>query len=306
MDDAFFRQAEQNIVQLIHEKKYKEAYSFAKQFLERFPHEKTFIKLKEQIEEAVEEENESLVNEKLQNLKPLYKEEKYEEILKGLKELLILSPNSSKLQKLYQEAQIKYQNQVAVSQEKFEKKQRARLDELLKTNETLLIEEIFLLETQNSDVPRIRKLAQEYRDKVIEKKIKEKGELIYSDKYDAIANFLEQLRHIDKENPRIAEIENITGGKKLTNQSEQKSEYIYAGQTHLDTLMKLKKYDKVMTAAEEILKTDPNNETAKNLLEEATQLFFAQTREESIDSINKNLPALKQEYKEDKTKFTTI
>ena len=61
-----------------------------------------------------------------------------------------------------------------------------------------------------------------------------------------------------------------------------------------------------MTAAEEILKTDPNNETAKNLLEEATQLFFAQTREESIDSINKNLPALKQEYKEDKTKFTTI
>ena len=219
---------------------------------------------------------------------------------------MILSPNSSKLQKLYQEAQIKYQNQVAVSQEKFEKKQRSRLDELLKTNETLLIEEIFLLETQNSDVPRIRKLAQEYRDKIIEKKIKEKEELIYSDKYDAIANFIEQLRKIDKDNPRIAEVENISGGKKLTNQSEQKSEYIYAGQTHLDTLMKLKKYDKVMAAAEEILKTDPDNKTAKQLLEEATQLFFAQTREESISSINKNLPDLKQEYKKDKTKFTTI
>ena len=74
MDDAFFRQAEQNIIQLIHEKKYKEAYSLVKQFLERFPREKTFIKLKEQIEEAVEEENESLVNEKLKSLKPLYKE----------------------------------------------------------------------------------------------------------------------------------------------------------------------------------------------------------------------------------------
>lgn len=306
MEDAFFRQAEQNIVQLMHDKKYKEAYSLVKQFLERFPHEKTFIKLKKQIEEAVEEENESLINEKLESLKPLFKEEKYEEILKILKELLTLSPNSSKLQKLYQETQIKYQNQVTVSQEKFEKKQRARLDELLQTNETLLIEEIFLLETQNSDVPRIRKLAQEYRDKVIEKKIKEKKELIYSDKYDAISNFIEQLKKIDPNSPRITELENIVGGKKLVNQSEQKSEYIYAGQTHLDTLMKLKKYDKVIKVSEEILKTDPENITAKKMLEEATRLFFAQTKEESIDSINKNLPALKQEYEKDKTKFTTI
>jgi hypothetical protein len=74
----------------------------------------------------------------------------------------------------------------------------------------------------------------------------------------------------------------------------------------LDTLVKLKKFDKAMKAAEEILKVDPENKEAKEVLEDSAGKYKDQVKDLAVDSINKNLQGLKTEYDKDKTKFIKI
>ena len=98
MDIAIYlAQEEQKINGLIGSKRYSEAYNACKQLLLRFPEEKDLLKIKKRIENEVAEENEKIIEEKLNSLKPLWKSNSYADILKTLKELLALSPNNSKI-----------------------------------------------------------------------------------------------------------------------------------------------------------------------------------------------------------------
>lgn len=303
---AYYEQLEQKINFLITEKKFKEAFSLCKDCIKQFPTESRFSKLINKIEEAVEEENEKIIKDKIEAMKPLWKEEKYLEILRILKDLLRLAPNNSKLRNLYLEAEESYKKQFEKLNEKFNKEQHKRLDEILKNNSGQLTEELYILEKENPGNQNVKNLVLEYEDKLIAKKIEDKKELINSNKYDVIENFLDELRKINKLNKRIQDVEVEIKSRKLEGEIVQTKEFVYGGEKHLDTLVKLEKFDKAIKAAEEILKVDPQNISAKEVLTFSKKKYKNQLRGLAADSIINDFQNLKIEYDQDKSKFIKI
>ena len=303
---AYFDQFEQKINVLLTEKKYRDAFNLCKEILLKYPEEKRFIKIKEKIEEAVSEENERIIKEKLEGLNPLWKEEKYSQILRTLKELLQVDPNSLKMKKLYQEAEILYRKQFEKFQEDFNKKQNRRLTDLLDNNPLILMEELYILERENPNNESVKKLVADFRDKLIAKKIREKEELLNSTKYDVIENFIQELIKIDKGNGRIQELEKQIKKRKFSTETDQTKEFVYSGEKHLDTLMKLKKYDKAIKVANEILTIDKNNIPVKRMLEKAKEKYSGQLRDLAAASILDHFQELKTRYSQDKSRIIKI
>ena len=303
---AYFDQLELKINSLLNDRKFKEAFSLCRETILQYPNETRFVKIKERIEKAVEEENENIIKNKLEEIKPLWKEEKYLEILKTLKNLLAASPNNSKLKNLYLDAEKLYRKQYENLNEKFNKDQRIRLDSILKENPSQLAEALYILTKENSGNTIVKNLVSEYEEKLITKKIEDKRELINSNKFDVIEGFLDDLRKINRFSKKIQEIESQIKSRKLEGEIVQTKEFVYGGEKYLDTLVKLKKFDKAMKAAEEILKVDPENKEAKEVLEDSTGKYKDQVKDLAVDSINKNLQGLKTEYDKDKTKFIKI
>lgn len=288
------------------DKKYREAFNICKDCILKYPEESRFIKLKGRIERAVVEQNEKVIKDKLDTLKPLWKTGKYSDILISVKELLKIDPTNSKLKDIYQEAEIAYRKQFEKLQVEFNKKQNERLTELLNTNANQLIEELFVLEKENPNNQNVRILVADFRDKLIARKINDKKELLNSEKYEDIDHFLQELINIDRSNKRIQDVSQQVKARKVETATTQAKEFVYSGEKYLDTLMKLGKYDKVIKAASEILQVDKNDKYAESTLKTAKRKYSNQLRNLAADSILKNLPALKSEYLKDKSKFVRL
>lgn len=305
-DSPYFDQLEQNIQSLLSEKKFKQAYEMCVKVLDKIPGEPRFLKIKTKIESAVEEENGKIIEKTIEDIKPLLSEKKYEVALKKLEPLLQVSKNNNRLNNLIVETQQKYQEQIEELKRDFEKNQRARLTKILEQSPERMIDELYFLETNNSGDEVTKKLVTEFRDKLIERKIKDKKELVDSDKFDIIYNFIQELKKIDDKNPRIKELDDVTKRRQNETQMENKGEFVYKGENYLSTLMKINKYSEAIQVAEEILKTDPNNGEVKGILEEAKSKFFEQSRDEVADIIAKDKTSEKAEYDKNKENFTAI
>lgn len=305
-NNPYFDQLEQNIRLLLSEEKFREAYKICIEAISKYPEEKKFLKLKETIEKAVEEKNEKLINKKIGEISHFWKEEKYGEILKELRPLLQIGPNNKHLKSLIVDAQDKYEKQIKVLQINFQKTQTEKFEKLLKEDENQLVQELLLLERSNPQNKLVQNITTEFRDKLIKKKIKEKEDLIYSDKFADIKNFIDQLKKIDDANKEILELEKFIKERQLGTQVEDQNEFLYKSEEHLFTLMRLKKYDKAVKVAEEILELDKNNKKVFKMLKEAESYLFSQTRDESINAIQKNLPELKTQYAKEPDKFIKI
>lgn len=305
-DSPYFDQLEQNVISLLSEKKFKQAYEMCVKVLDKMPGEPQFLKLKKRIEDAVEEENDKIVEKTISDLKPLWSEKKYAEILKKLEPLLQVSKNNSKLNNLIIEAQEKYRDQIEELKKGFEKNQRARLTKIFEESPERMIDELYFLETNNSGDEVTKRIVAEFRDKLIEKKIKDKKDLIQSDKFDVIYNFIEELKKIDDKNQRIKELDEKTRKRQHSTQLENKGEFVYKGENYLSTLMKINKYAEAIRVAEEILQTDPSNGEVKGILEDAKSKFFDQSRDETVDLLTKNQSSEKTDYDKNKDSFTII
>ncbi len=305
-DKAFFTQVEQNIEIMISEGKLKDAYEKCKGYLSEYPDEDVFIDLMRKIEDRVEEKNNKLIKGKIDEVKPLWAKNDYVGILNKLKPLLEIGPNNTKLKGLIQKAQEEYRDEVEQLQKNFKEQNEEKLNKLLKNDEKGLLEELFAMEKNSPGNKQVLEMTKRYRDILIKMKIDGKEDLIYSEKFEDIAHFISQLKRIDKDSKRINDLE---GGLRLRQhgtQVEEKDEYIYKSYTHLDTLMRLGKYDKATRVAEELLAVDKSNKKLLEIKKKAERKVNIKSREDAINSIEENLPALKKDYKADKTQFIKI
>jgi hypothetical protein len=305
-ESAYFSQAEKNINSRLANKKYDEAYNICLSYIRNYPNEKGFLKLKEKIEEAVRLENEKVIEAKFDEVKILWKENKYAEILNKLRPLLQIAPHNEKLKKQILKAQKIYQKETDKMREEFNKKQIKKFNELMEKDENQFIEDLFLLEKNNPGNKDVQTLTSFFRNKLIEKKISEKEDLIYSDKFDSINNFISQLKKIDEKNTKIEELEKLIKTRQHKSQISDKSEFIFKSTDYLDTLMKLKKYDKAIQVATEILDINKTNKKVEKILKKAKDKFFKQTKKETIKSICENIDTLKADFEKEKDKFVKL
>ncbi|MFA6917324.1 MAG: hypothetical protein WC285_00605 [Candidatus Gracilibacteria bacterium] len=305
MDNAFIQQSRKNINMLLASKKYKEAYDLCNAILSRYPTAE-FEKLRRLIEKESEKANEEIVNEKLGELDPLWDDEKYAEILNGIRNLQKYAPNSQKLKDLYAKAQKLYLDQVEKLKKQFHKEQSKKLTRFLNEDPEGLMSELYKLERTNPGNVEVTEIVKDFRGKLIHKKITEKKELFDSDKYDVIQSFIDSLKKIDGKNEEIAELEKSMKQKKADNLIKEHKEFIFKGESYLETLVRLKKFSEAIKVAQEILSVDSNNKEAKKLLKKARNEYFNQTKDRSAEMIETDFEKLKKEYKEDKNKFVKI
>ncbi len=302
----YFEQIEQNINMLLSDKKYKEAYKLCVDFLNKFPEERTFIKLKEKIEEEVADENAKIVEEKINSTSKFFETKNYAEILRTLQPLLKLAPNHKKLQKEILKAQQLYKEQIEETQESLLKNQREKLEKILKENPELILDELIYIERNQPGNHQIENLINEYKEKYINKKIEEKKELINSDKFDSIYHFIEQLRKVDDKNATLNKLETKIKNRQHGNQIDETKEFVFSSENHLLTLMKIKKYDKAIKVAEEILESDKSNTRVAKILKDAQDKFYSQSRDAVAELIVQNQKTVDNEYQQNKDGFITL
>jgi hypothetical protein len=200
-----------------------------------------------------------------------------------------------------------YAKQIEVNQKDKLAELEMKSDNLINTEqEEGLLQELYKLEKNNIGNYKIQELVKKIKTKIIKRKIKEKSDLIYSDKYNAIANFIESLKRIDDHSDDVAKMEKEVRGRVEGKQQENKNEFIFNGKNYLQTLMHLKKFDKAVKVAQELLEVDENDKFVKSVLKKAESKMFSQTRDSSIVSIEESKEYLKREYSKEKDKFVKI
>ncbi|MFA7685596.1 MAG: hypothetical protein WCX95_02250 [Candidatus Gracilibacteria bacterium] len=306
MDNAFIQQARRNIDLLMASKKYQEALNLCNAISSRYPDDRDFKKMTITIQDEAEKANESMIDTKLEEMDPLWDQEKYQEILNGIKYLLRYSPNHKKLQNLYKKAQELYTKQITTLKKQFQKEQSEKLERFLENDPEKLINELYTLERTNPGNTDVMAMTKIFREKLVSKRIAEKKDLIYSDKYDVIETFIESLKKIDEKNTEITKLEKLIKQRKVDNFMEQRKEFVYKGENYLGTLIRLKKYAEAIKVAQELLTIDKNDKEVLSLFEKAKDLYFKQTRDQTVLAIEKNSTNLKAEYQASKENFIKI
>lgn len=305
-ENPYLNQLEQRINLLIAENNIKAAYELCKQVLLKVPNEKRFISLKKDIESKIEKENKKLIETKIKESEPLIETGKYVEVLISLKPFME-SYQTPKLIKFYEKVAELYGKQKKQEEEAKIKELKKKFAYLLKNNhDEKILQEIIILEKNNSGNLELQKFIREYKTKIIDKRIKEKTELIHSDKYIAITNLLNELKKIDNNSEIIFKLEKDLKDRMNFKQIQGKNDFISNGKNYIETLINLKKYDKAIKVAEELLEIDKNNKSILKMLKKADKKLFRETRDTSVAAIETNKDTLKNEYKNNKDKFIKI
>jgi hypothetical protein len=305
-DSAFIDQACQKIRRLIAQEKLKEAHKICYELSQQYPKELDFKGLLNEIETEVEEKNQKIAEEKLEEIEPLWKEKKYDKIISELQEIAKAIPSNKIIKQQIEKAKQKYSEQVENLQKEFFSKQRARLEKLLDTNTFEFQSELYILESNNPQNSKIKDMVKELKGELINKKIKEKTELLKSTKHQDIKNFIAELKKIDPQNENLRRLDENTRIRTHKDQIDEKKEYIHSGFSQYEELIKIKKYDKAIKVAEEILKADHRNKAAIKAKRKAEKLFYYHTKSLVIKEIEKSAPAIRKSYKKKPANFIKL
>lgn len=177
--DPYFSQVEKKIYRLVADKRFQDAYSEAKQLVSKYLGDDDAVKILKMVERAVVQNNKDIVKSKLKGLKDDYKDGNYVSVIKDSRKLLKLVPDDSTLKALLEKSRRAYEKEVRRKSIELIARNRAGFDKLLKESPSLLNQRLFEFDRNNPGNPAVKKLTDEFRDKLIEKKIAEKEDLIY-------------------------------------------------------------------------------------------------------------------------------
>lgn len=280
--DPYFDQVERNIKSLIGEQKFKEAYSLVKQLLAKYPGDKDAENLKKLVEKEVVASNQRLIDSKMPGLKKLFSEKKFPELVKECKALLKFDPDHKELVSLMNKAIKQYQEETSESLKNIEDSSRKMLEKLLSENPDRLVDELFSLDKAYAGNEVMKNVTSEYREKLIERLINEKEDLIYSDKFEAIDSFVKRLENISPTSQRVKDLKEMLRVLRHEAQTNDKREFLYKGGKHLQTLLRLKKFDKALQVAEELLEVNPNDKFARKVCNVARKKLYGVTRNDCV------------------------
>lgn len=306
-NEAFLQQFERNIESLLVEGKLEEAFEKCQLALQKFPNEKIFLKIKKEVEAQITDKNKKEIKANVKTAKAFFNQGEIEQALKLIKNTFPLAPNNEDLKDLYRKYQEVYKEKLEEAEKNFIKKQYENLKKLIDEDSyPQFIQATDRLESENKANKNIQKLLKDVRAILIEKEIKNRKDLINSEKFEDIENFIQGLEKIDTNSETIKQLKGYVKRRKMGSQIEDVEEFIYEGENNLATLMKLGKYEEAILVCEEILQTNPANGSAIRTLQKAKRKAFYKSRTEAIKNIFIKLPALKAEYEQNKENFIRV
>lgn len=304
---TILKEAIQRIKNLIQSEKWREAHRACLEILRYDPENLQIIRLKNKIEKAVQRVNKRAIKEDIQKLQPLWKEKNFDKLLAHLKELRPYRSQHKTLDKFITKVDKAYAKAYAEDQKEYFDAEMEGIQKLLsekKYQEAILAaQKLRITRYHEKDV---KKLILKIKNEWIAHEIGSNKKLLESDKYEDALLKAQQIKKIDPESEKIKNLIKSTKSKYQRHKVVEQRDFIYKGLEKTRTLMQLKKFDKALQAASEILEVDPENKKA--------QYMFGVAKRKALKSDNKALrkqmkkakKQMKEEYKKDKSKFIKI
>ncbi len=294
------------IKNLLAEKNFKDAYKHYEELAFRNPFDSKVMKIKNLIIKTVEKENKEKIEKAIIEAKKYIAEQNLEKALILLKNYLKVAPNHKKLNKILKETQNIYRLQIKQKQDEFDNVQGKKFSASMTKDVKGFLNDVIKFKRQFNDSPLANNFIERAKAYFIHKKIETNQNLLKSKKYELIEGFFAELKEISDSNPEIIELEKKIKLEKYENQVQNLKESIYEAEKNIETLIKLKKFQKAYNAISELMKADNKNEKAKKLLPIARKGLFKENRDKSIKLIRENFPNLKKKYKENPSNFKKI
>ncbi|MDX9971000.1 MAG: hypothetical protein RBS56_03795 [Candidatus Gracilibacteria bacterium] len=294
------------IKNLLAEKNFKDAYKNYEELAFRNPFDRKVINIKNLIIKTVEKENKEKIEKAILESKKLLMTNETEKALKILNSYIKVAPNHKKLNKLLTEAKKLYRLQIKQKQDEFDKVQGKKFSASMTKDVKGFLNDIIIFKRRFEDSILANNFLERAKAYYIHKKIETSQNLLNSGKYELIEQFISELKEISDSNPEVVSLEKKIKTEKYETQVQNLKESIYEAEKNIETLLKLKKFQKAYDAISELLKADEKNEKAKKFLPIARKGLFSVNRTKSIEIIRQNLPSLKNEYKLSPKKFRKI
>ncbi|HMR01200.1 MAG TPA: hypothetical protein PKA32_02310 [Candidatus Gracilibacteria bacterium] len=304
---TILKEAIQRIKNLIEHEKWQEAHRACLEILRYDPENLQVIRLKNKIEKAVQKVNKRAINEDIQKLKPLWKEKNFQKLLDHLKELRPYRKQHKALDHFISKVDKAYAKAYAENQKEYFEAEMKNIQKLLEQKEyqkaILAAQKLRITKYHEKDVKRlILKIKNEW----IAHEIADNKKLLESDKYEDALLKAQQIKKIDPESEKIKHLIKTTKDKYQRHKVVEQRDFIYKGLEKTRTLMQLKKFDKALQAASEILDVDPENKKAQYMFQVAKRKALKNDNRALRRQMKKSKKELKEEYKKDKSKFIKI
>lgn len=298
------KDAYKKIKQLISDERWVDAHRACIEILRFDPDNIKIIRQKNLIEKNVRKINIEAIKEDLKKLQPLWKEEKYEELLVSLKELEPYLNDYPPLKKIILQAQDGYKKQVETERKAYVRAELENIKTLIEAKKYQeAIRDAEKLRIQKYDEEEVRTWIQKIRDSWIDNELKKNELLLGGNKFEDILLLLHRIGRIDTSNPKIAKITAEIKKRYREYKLEQKRDFIFIGLEKTRTMLQMRKFSKAITAAREILDIDPANAEARKLLAIAEKKETRLINRELMENIKQARKELKIAYKNNKKDF---
>lgn len=271
---------------LIKEGKLKQAYALCNKLLLNFPGSGRLKKMQKKIEKQVYTQNVTVVKHDLKKLAPLWKENRYKELIEQLQKLQQYAPGFKPVEKELYRAQKLYKEQRMQKQKGAIKHYIDQIKQFINKGQyqdAITQAKRFLMKVPNHQ--EVGLLEKKARDLYVVKQLKENQSLLKSKKFKEIEEFLHTLLKINPESHKVKELLKKAEKREAVALSYEKKDFAYQSMEHIRTLLQKHKWEKAVQALEELLKVDKHNIKALEMLDTTRKKFDKQLTREVIDKI---------------------
>lgn len=283
------------------------AMNACQELLKVNPYDKSVHKYLEEIQERILKENEKKVDADIESTMHLWKEGKFDELMGIYSKLYQYAPNHSRLIKFIQKLQEKMAETQKTSRRDFLAKALQAIKDLIKDNRfgdaIQACNELLSLDPLNKEG---QTLLLESKNRLIDQKLKENARVVEGADFERASQFYDTLLAINPENEKVKRLRE-TVKSHLGGQKE------LAGKIHFNEsvdrmkqLFDAKEYEKVLQAAEEILRMEPENLTAKIFMQKASATIDAEIESKIVQKLKNAGAESAKEYGKNKERFVKI
>ncbi len=300
-------EAYRKIKQLIKEERWLEAHRACLEVLQFDPENLKIIHYKNKIEKKVKQINKVAIADDIKKLKPLWAQQKYEELLKNLRVLEPYIGDFPQIKKLILKAEKKYTQQLRGEQETTYQTETVRLADLRKDHKypeaIRTAEKLRVMGIHKND---LKNLLAAIRNEWIDYEIDQNKILFTEKKFEDILLLYQRLLKIDPKSIKLKKRIEQTKKAYQEYKVEEKKEFIYKTLEDIRTLYQLKKYEKAFEACEAVLHVDPLNKNAQSFQKRSAKKVKKIIDDEVITQMINDHKKDRKEYKADHKSFIRI
>lgn len=305
--EKYIRQGIESAKILIKNRNYSKAIELIVELLETEPNQKMCIKLLFEVKRKWNKEKKRIVKESLRRIEPLWKQKKYNDLLRIYRSLNEFYPDYRKTEKGLEKLKTIFNKRRQIEEKKFLQKGWTKISELWKEKnykDTIKACNEYL-EIDPSDV-RVIKIDSKARKKYIDKKLEMGKNLLERKDYRNLLNLYEKLLRIF---PEYSKLHKLIFKCKIFMAKEaekRKNAHVNLEIGKINQMYKKGYYNDAIQKYQELMQINPQNRQIKKIFEKIAKAEKKIIEKTLIDQMINASRQMKKDYLVNKEKYIKI